>query len=109
MVVSESSVDQEGCGCPDLGPDLFGSGSVNHALRVGDVGYDTTHWEGFGKIIPQGGPKAEREATSERTGRSMVLSPSGVCDDGDGTAVGGYLLLPLPEHAPPVYCNQNNY
>ena len=40
-----------------VGPYLLGGGSVGHAVRVGDVGNDTLHWKGFGKIKPQGGPQ----------------------------------------------------
>ena len=72
-----SDGEKRGCRCPDLGPNLLISGSVSHALWVGDVGHDTAHWEGFGRIPPQGVPKADREETSERMGRSMDLSPTG--------------------------------
>ena len=60
--VAESCVYQGRCGCPDLGPELLGGGTVGHDLRVGDVGHDTAHWEDFGRIPPQGGPQADREA-----------------------------------------------
>ena len=79
----------------DLRPDLLGSGSVGHDLRVRDVIHDTTYWEGFGQITPQVDPQADGEATSERTGRSMGLSPAGGRDGGDRVAGGGD-LRPLP-------------
>ena len=77
---AEQGVDQGGCVCPDLGPYLLGGGSVGYALRVGDVGHDTTHWEGLGWIPPHGGPQADGEATLERTVRSMVLYPARGCN-----------------------------
>ena len=55
---------KRGCGCPDLGPDILGGGPVGNYLRVIDVGHDPTHWEGVGRIPPQGGPQADGEATS---------------------------------------------
>ena len=88
-------VELGGCGCPDLRIDLLIGGSVGHALRVGEVGHDTAHWESFGWIPPQGGLQADGEATSERTGRSMGLSPAGGRDGGGGIAGGGDLCLPL--------------
>ena len=77
----DSGVDQGGCGCLDLGPYLLGGGSVGHDLQVGDVVNDTKHWEGFGKISPQGGPQADGEATLERTGQNMGLYLSGGSND----------------------------
>ena len=47
MVTVVSGADQGGRVCPDLGEDLRGCGSGSHALRVGDVGNDTAHREGF--------------------------------------------------------------
>ena len=32
------------------------------------MGDDTPHWEGFGRIPPQGGPQADGKATSDREG-----------------------------------------
>ena len=49
-----SGADQGGSGCPDLREDLRGGGSGGHALRVENVGNDTTHPEGFGRILQQG-------------------------------------------------------
>ena len=75
----------------DLGSDLIGGGSVGHDLQVGDVGHDTAFWEVWGRILSQGGPKADREATLERTGRSMVIFPSGGRNGGGNIAGGGDL------------------
>ena len=49
-------VDQVGCRCPDLGGNVRGGGSGGHAVQLGDVVDDTMHWEGVGRISPQGGP-----------------------------------------------------
>ena len=62
-----SGAKQGGSRCMDLEVDLHGGGLGGHDIRVVDVGNDTVHWEGFGQIPPQGGPKADRETTSERT------------------------------------------
>ena len=72
---ADSDVYQGGCGCPDLRTYLNGSGSVGHALWVGDVGHYTPHWECFGQIPPKGVPQADWESTSD----SMVISPYGGC------------------------------
>ena len=37
---ADLGVEQGGCGCPDIGPDLLGGGSVSHAVWVGDVGHE---------------------------------------------------------------------
>ena len=71
-----SGAEQGGSGCPDLGEDLRDGGSGGHALRVGDVGNDTTHWEGFGRITPQGVPQADGETTLDRMGWWMGVSPA---------------------------------
>ena len=102
---AELGDDQGGCGCPDLGPYIIGGGSVGHDLRVVDVGHDTTHWEGFGRIPPQVVPQADGEATLERTGWSIDLSPPRGGDVGGGTAGGGDLSLLPTEHSRTVYFN----
>ena len=109
MGAADSGVEQGGFGCPDLGPDLPGGGSVGNDLWVGDVGRDTLHWEGFGRIPPQGGPQSDREATSERMGRSMGIPPSGGRGGGGRTTGGGELRLLPPEHSCTVYCCQDHY
>ena len=95
---ADPCVNQGGCRCPYLEPDLPSIGSVGHDLRVRDVGHDTPHWEGFGRIPPQGGPQAHEEETSEKTGWSMSLTPAGVHDGVGDTTVGGDLCLPSPGH-----------
>ena len=48
-------VEQGGRGCLDLGENLRIGSSGGISVQVEDVGDDTTHWEGLGRIIPQGG------------------------------------------------------
>ena len=101
--------DQGGSICPDLGEDLRGGGSGGHALRVVDVGYDTAHREGFGKIPQQGGPQDDGETTSERTGKWMGVSLAGGNNSGGGIiGIGDLKLLP-PEHSHLVHGDQAHY
>ena len=95
MGTADYVVDQGGCVCPDLGPYLLGVDSVSYTLRIGDVGDDTSHWVGLGKILPQGCPHADGDETSESTGRSMGISPAGGRDGVGGIERCGYLHLPL--------------
>ena len=67
------------------------------------------HWEGFGRIPPQGGPQADEESTLERTGRSKGLSHTVGRYGGGGIAGGGELRLPPPEHICTVYCDYDHY
>ena len=48
-------VEQGGRGCLDLGENLRRIISGGISVQVEDVGDDTTHWEGLGRITPQGG------------------------------------------------------
>ena len=89
-------LSREGSDARTLGRIFCGGGSGGHALWVGDVGNDTMHWEGFGQIPPQGGPKADRETTPERTGLWMGVSPTGGTDGGGRITRVGYLCLPPP-------------
>ena len=66
--MTEEVSGKRGFGCPDLGPDILGGGTVGIVVRVKDVGDNPTHWEDVGRIIPQGGPQADREATLDREG-----------------------------------------
>ena len=77
---------------PDLGPDILGGGSVGPVVRVGDVGDDTTHREGVGRIPSHVGPQADWEATLEKEGRIVGIPPTGGRDGGYGTAGGGDLV-----------------
>ena len=103
------NAEQGGSGFPNLRDDLCGSGSGNNALWAGDVGKDTAHWEGFGRITPQGGPQDDGEKTSDKKGRWMGVSPSDGRNGRVGITGGGYLHLPIPEHSRTVHCNQEHY
>ena len=109
MGEADAGIEQGGGGCRDLGPDILGGGSVGPVVQVIHMDDDAAHWEGVGRIPPQGGPQADREATSEREGRSVDIPPSGGRDDGSGTSGGGDLRLPTPEHVRTVNCNQDHY
>ena len=50
--------------CPDSGDNLRGGGSGGSVVWVGDVDDDTAHWVDSGRIPSQGGPQADRVATS---------------------------------------------
>ena len=71
--------------------------------------HNTPHWEGFGRIPPQGFPQAYREVTFQRKGRSMVIQPTGRRDGGDGIAGCGDLHPPTPEQSHRVYLDQAHY
>ena len=64
MGVANLDFDWGGSGCPDLRPDLLGGSTTGHALRFVVMGPNTTNEEGVGQITPQGGPQADREATT---------------------------------------------
>ena len=66
MGVSNKGYVQVGYRFPDLIPNLLISVPVGHVVRVGDVGDETLHWEGVGRIPQQGGLQADGEATPER-------------------------------------------
>ena len=53
---SDQGVGKRGHGLSDLGKDICGGGTISLAVWVGDVGDDTTHWEGSEWIPPQGDP-----------------------------------------------------
>ena len=46
------SIEQGGSGCPDIGTDLFGVGTISPAIRVRDMVTDTSYTEGAGRITP---------------------------------------------------------
>ena len=70
--------------------------NFGNVVRVGDVGDELPYWEGVGRIPPQGGPQADREATSSREVQCVDITPNGGRDDGGGTVGGGDLRLPPP-------------
>ena len=65
MDVNFQGVGKGGRGLPDLEENLHGGGPVSPDVFVGDVGDDTLHWEGVGRIPPRGGPQSGVMATSE--------------------------------------------
>ena len=71
--------------------------------------HDTPHWEGFGRITPQGGLQAHGEATPEMMGRSMGIYPAGRRDGRGRITGGGDLRLPPSEHSHIFYCKQDYY
>ena len=92
-------VGKGGRGCPDLGKNLPGSGPGGPAVWVGDVGDDTTHWGGVGRITQQVGTQADETTTLEGGRREVGVSPT-VRSYGRGgvTGVGELRLLP-PEYS----------
>ena len=73
------------------------------------MGCDLPHWEGFGRITSQGGPKDHGEVTLERKVWRMGIPPAGGRTGRGNTAGSEYLLLPPPEQSCTVYCNQAHY
>ena len=78
-------------------------------VLVRDVGNDTAHWEGVGRIPPQGGPQTDGTEISEVEGWEVGVPPSGGSDGGIGVTGGGDLHLPPPEHSFAVHCNRAHY
>ena len=75
VCVTDEGAGKRGCGCPHLGPDILFDVPVGIFVWVRDVVDDPTHWEGVGRIPPQGVPQADREATSAREGRRVDTPP----------------------------------
>ena len=46
VVETGKGAGKRGCGCPELGPDILGGGTVGIVVQVRDVGDDPTHQEG---------------------------------------------------------------
>ena len=68
---------------------MLGVGPVGNVVRVGDLGDNPLHWEGVGRIPPQGGPQADREESLESKGWCMDITPTGGLDGGDRATGGG--------------------
>ena len=102
-------VDQRGGGCPDLGPDTLGGGSVGPVVQVRYMGDETGQQESIGRIPPQGSPQTDREEMSEREERSVGIPPAGGRNVGSRTAGGEDLCLPLPYHGHTVHSDQAHY
>ena len=63
--VTYHGAGKRGHRCPYLGKYIRGGGPGSIDVWVRYVGDDTSHWEYFGRIIPQGGPQAEGTETVE--------------------------------------------
>ena len=64
MVAVESGIEQGGIGCPDIGTDLLGGGTIGPDIWVRYMVPDAAYEEGVGRIPPQGGPQADGMATA---------------------------------------------
>ena len=60
MEEANMGIDQGGGRCPDLGPDILSVSAIDPAVRIRDVGDNTAHREGVGRITPQGGQQTYR-------------------------------------------------
>ena len=52
MGTAYSGVEQGGSGCPDIGEDILGSGTIGTDIQVRDIGTDAAYEEGVGQISP---------------------------------------------------------
>ena len=52
VVASDSGTDQGWSGCPDIGADLLGSGTIVPAIQIRYMGPDPVYAEGAGQIQP---------------------------------------------------------
>ena len=104
MGADESDIDQGGSGCPDIGTDLIGGGSIGTAIRVRYMVPDSNYEEGVGRIPPQGVPQDDRAATTEGAERRLGLPPDGGCNGGGRLPGGGDLRLLPPEQSSTIYC-----
>ena len=72
---TDLGVGKRAWGLLDLGKYIRVSGPGSLDVCFGDVGDDTAHWEGFGRIPQQGGTQADSTATAERGNRIRVHPP----------------------------------
>ena len=77
MGATDESSGKRGCRCLYLGTNILGNGTVSVGVWVGDMGDDPTHWEGVGRIPPQGGPQADGEAALAGEGQCVDINPAG--------------------------------
>ena len=92
-----------------FGDNLCGGGSWVHDVWVGDMGGDTAHWKGFGRIPPQCFPQDDGTTTLERAGWWMGVSYYVGSNGKVGITGSGGLRLMLPQHSCTVHCNQDHY
>ena len=103
--MADLDIEQGGSGCPDIGTDLLGGSAIGNAVRVRDMGPDTAHEEGAGRIPQQDDPQADRAATAEGAVWRLNSTPAGGCHGRFGFSGGGDLYLPFPEHSSAIYCD----
>ena len=65
MDATDQVVGYRGSGRLEHRKDLCGGVPVNLTVWSVDVGDDTNHWEGFGRIPPQVGPQDDGTSTAE--------------------------------------------
>ena len=58
--MSDSGIEQGGIGYPDIRKDLLGGGEIIPAVWVRYMVPDAAHEDVLGRILPQGGPQADR-------------------------------------------------
>ena len=109
MGAADEGYKQGGFKFPNLRPDLLGRSPVGHAVRVGDVCHYPSYWEGVGRIPPQGGLQADREATLVSKVQSMGIPPAGVRNGRGGDSRGGDLILMQTKYCFTVYCGHAHY
>ena len=49
---ANSGTEQGGSGCPDIGEDILGSGTIGTDIQVRDMGPDPAYAEGARQILP---------------------------------------------------------
>ena len=69
VVTTVQGIGKGGRGCPDARKNLCGGDKGGSDVWIGNVGADNAHWEGLGRIPPQGGPQADWMPALEREGR----------------------------------------
>ena len=109
MGTTVQGVGKGGHGLPDTRNNLRGSGPGGPAVWVGDMGDENLHWDGVGRIPPQGGPQADGTETSEGEGCEVVVSSTDRSNVGGGVTGGGDPRLPPTEHSHTVHRDQTHY
>ena len=109
MKASDAVVGDRGSRQLDVGYVLHCSSAGSHVIWVGDMGYVPAHWQYLGCIPPHGGLQTDGEATTEKTGWDVCVTPDGGYDCGGGHAEGGDLCHPPPEHSRTVHCDRAHF
>ena len=50
--MADSGIEQEWIGCPNIGTDIIGGGTIGPNIQVRDMSPDTAYTEGAGQIPP---------------------------------------------------------